>query len=83
MKPRTLRELTRDELIQQREDLKEELFNLKMRRSLKNLDNPLRLRTVRREIARISTILREDSMGVRKLAEVSGSILDTGEKAEK
>ena len=83
MKPRALRELTRDELIQQQADLGEELFNLKMRRSLKNLDNPLRLRTVRREIARISTILREDSMGIRKLADVKGSILDAGEKAEK
>ncbi|UCC44545.1 MAG: 50S ribosomal protein L29 [Candidatus Zixiibacteriota bacterium] len=83
MKPRALRELTRDELIQRQADLREELFNLKMRRSLKNLDNPLRLRTVRREIAKISTILREDTMGIRKLADVKGSILDAGEKAEK
>jgi len=81
MKPRALREMTREELEQQQNDLRDELFNLKMRRSLKNLDNPLRLRTVRRDIARIETILTEDTRGLRKLAEMKQSILD--QKTEK
>lgn len=83
MKVRALRDLTRDELLQQRVDLNDELFNLKMRRSLKNLDNPLRLRVVKRSIAKINTILCEDSLGIRKLAETKGSILDAGQAKDK
>ncbi|MBD3404190.1 50S ribosomal protein L29 [candidate division GN15 bacterium] len=70
-----MRELTRDELLQRRRDLEDELFNLNMRRSLKSLDNPLRLRTVRREIARIHTVLHEDEQGVRPLAQAKTSVL--------
>lgn len=59
MKITELRELTRDELLQRRRDLEEEMFNLKMRRSVKPLDNPLRLRLIGREIGRIMTVIRE------------------------
>lgn len=77
-----LRDLTREELIQKRNDLVDERFNLTMRRSLKPLDNPLRLREVRREIARINTVLAEDDQGIRKLAEQK-SILGDQEKDKK
>lgn len=83
MKVRTLREMTREELLQQQNDLFEEQFNLKMRRSLKNLDNPLRLRTVKRDIAKIKTVLKEDETGIRKLAESRTSILDDSGKDKK
>ena len=86
MKPRTLRELTRDELLQKKHELEEERFNLNMRRSLKDLDNPLRLRMIDRDIARILTILREDETGIRSLAKQRTTILDQtgkGKKAEK
>jgi len=76
MKVQTLREMTREELLQRRNDLGEELFNLNMRRSLKSLDNPLRLREVRRDVGRIETVLREDELGLRKLAETKASILE-------
>jgi len=76
LKVQELREMTRDELMQQKVELEDELFNLNMRRSIKALDNPLRLRTIGREIARIMTILREDELGVRKLAEARTSILE-------
>ena len=82
-----LREMTRDELLQKRQDLEDELFNLSMRRSLKALDNPLRLRSNRRDFARIETVLNEDVQGIRKLAEQSTSILGetdaTGKSAKK
>ncbi len=78
----SLRDLTREELIQRRTDLVDERFNLTMRRSLKPLDNPLRLREVRREIARINTVLNEDVKGIRKLAEQKSSILGESKKAE-
>ncbi|UCG62599.1 MAG: 50S ribosomal protein L29 [Candidatus Zixiibacteriota bacterium] len=76
MKMQSLRELTRDELLQKVNELNDEMFNLNMRRSLKALDNPLRLRQVRREIARIKTVLHEDELGIRKLAESRASILE-------
>lgn len=69
MKARDLRDMTRDELVQRHRDLDEELFNLRMRRSIKPLDNPLRLRQIGRDIARIMTVLTEDNRGIRKLAE--------------
>lgn len=75
MKLRSLRELSRSELVQKRDDLKEEMFNLKMRRSIKTLDNPLRLRTIGREIAQVNTVLREDELKIRLLAEGRSSIL--------
>lgn len=83
LKVQELREMTRDELIQQKVELQDELFNLNMRRSLKALDNPLRLRTIGREIARIMTILREDELGVRKLAEARTSILERSDESKK
>lgn len=75
LKVQTLREMTREELMQKRTELLEEQFNLRMRKSLKSLDNPLRLRQIRREIAKIMTILNEDKIGIRKLADTRISIL--------
>ncbi len=75
LKVQALREMTREELMQKQHDLLEEQFNLRMRRSLKSLDNPLRLRQIRREIAKIMTVLNEDRIGLRKLADTSISIL--------
>jgi large subunit ribosomal protein L29 len=63
MKPEKYRELTREELERSARDLREELFNLKFRVSTQKLDNPLRLRHARRDLARILTILREDELG--------------------
>jgi large subunit ribosomal protein L29 len=70
MKVFELREKTRDELIDLLNGLHKEIFNLRLRRAAQELPNPLRLRTLRREIARIQTVLREDESGVRKLLEV-------------
>lgn len=75
LKIQTLREMTRDELMQKRSDLLDEQFNLNMRKSVKALDNPLRLRYIHREIAKILTVLHEDKTGIRKLADSKISIL--------
>ncbi len=83
MKITGLRELTRDELLQRGRDLKEERFNLNMRRSLKALDNPLRLRNIDREIARILTILGEDEKGIRPLAKQRKTLLDDAGTSKK
>ena len=81
MKIDTLRDLTRDELLQKKHELMEELFNLNMRRSLKELDNPLRLRTLGRDIAKVETILSEDRKGIRMIVDSPVSILDQGDKS--
>lgn len=83
MKPGALRELTRDELVQKEQDLVEERFNLNMRQSLKQLDNPLRLRLIDREIARVKTILVEDEKGIRSLAKEKTTILKDSDKKAK
>ena len=83
LKIRDLRDMTRQELLQRQRELDDELFNLKMRRSLKALDNPLRLRTNRRDYARIETVLNEDLKGIRKLAKTRVSVLDDTSRTEK
>ncbi|MBO2518216.1 MULTISPECIES: 50S ribosomal protein L29 [Limnochorda] len=64
MKAEELRDLTSEELAQKVADLKEELFNLRFQMATGQLDNPMRLRAVRRDIARVRTVMRE-----RELAE--------------
>ncbi len=59
MKIVELREFSNDELTQKLEDLKEESFNLRFNKALNRLENPLRIREVRRDIARIKTLLTE------------------------
>ncbi|MGH8015793.1 MAG: 50S ribosomal protein L29 [Candidatus Zixiibacteriota bacterium] len=71
VKVESLREFTREELELKRNELADEQFNLRMRGSLKKLDNPLRLRLIRREIAMILTILREDELNIKSLAKTA------------
>jgi len=59
LKPDGLRELKNDELEQKLAVLTEERFRLEFRRATESLTNPLQLRTIRRDIARIKTILKE------------------------
>jgi large subunit ribosomal protein L29 len=59
MKASEIRELTKDELLQKLEDLREELFNLRMRNATNNLENPKRIREIKKDIARINTIITE------------------------
>jgi large subunit ribosomal protein L29 len=67
MKPEKYRELTKQELKRIARDLREELFNLRFRVSSQKLDNPLRLRYLKRDLARVLTILREDEVGKFRL----------------
>jgi len=54
-----LRELTDEELNKKVRDYKEELFNLRFQLATGQLDNPMRIRDVRKNIARCKTVLRE------------------------
>ncbi len=62
--PSELRELHDDELETRLREAKEELFNLRFQMATGQLDNNRRLRTVRHDIARIYTILRERELGL-------------------
>ena len=59
MKAKELHELTNDELNTNLGELKTELFNLRFRQVAGQLENPVSLRTCKRDIAKIKTILRE------------------------
>jgi large subunit ribosomal protein L29 len=59
-----LRELREDELVLRLREAKEELFNLRFQVATGQLDNNRRLQTVRRDIGRIYTIMRERELGL-------------------
>ena len=59
MKIEQLRAMTVDELRAKLEELHEDQFNLRFRLQTQPLDDPLRIRKVRREIARVKTLIRE------------------------
>jgi len=59
MKPSKLRELTDEELVQRESDLAEQLFRLRFQHATGQLDNPMSIRNIRRDIARIKTVLQE------------------------
>ncbi len=59
MRPEEIRELTDEELRGRIAELEEERFRLRFRSATETLDNPLRFRVIRKDIARMKTILRE------------------------
>ena len=62
MKAKEIRENTLPELNEQLAKLKEELFNLRFQLAINQLENPMRIVAVKRDIARIKTILRENEL---------------------
>jgi large subunit ribosomal protein L29 len=58
VKAQAMTEMTNEEITQRVSDLREELFNLRFRNSMRQLDNPLKIREGRRELARLLTVLR-------------------------
>lgn len=59
MKANKLRELTREELEKKADELKQELFNLRFQLATGQLDNTGRIREVKKDIARVKTVIRE------------------------
>ena len=62
--PAELRELSTEDLVLRLREAKAELFNLRVQSATGQLDNNRRLQTVRKEIARIYTIMRERELGL-------------------
>ena len=65
MKMHEIKELTKDEIELRLQDATEELYNLRFQHAVHQLDNPLRLNDVKKDIARLKTVLREFDMGIR------------------
>lgn len=64
MKVKDIRDLSTAEIENQINTLKEELFNLRFQLATGQLENPMRIREVRKDIARAKTILRERELGI-------------------
>jgi large subunit ribosomal protein L29 len=72
MKATDIRNMTKDEIIHTLNEIRDEHFKLRMRRSNEELPNPLRLRMLKRDIARLETILKEKQIkGEDEVAVVS------------
>ena len=61
MKATELRDMTEIELNQKLKDLKAELFNLRFQHAINQLDNPVRIDAVKKDIARVMTIMAENN----------------------
>ena len=59
MTAKDLRELSVNELELKLKELKEELFNLRFQLAINQLENPMRIQAVKKDIARVSTVLRQ------------------------
>ena len=65
MKAEEIREMTSEELQKKLADLKTELFNLRFQLATGQLDNPVRVKAVRKDLARVKTILHERELKIR------------------
>jgi len=63
MKASDIRELSQEELSTKVADLNKEAFNLRFQLALGDIENPMRIREVRKDLARIKTILKEKEQG--------------------
>jgi len=59
MKAKDFREMSVEELNTKLVDLKKELFNLRFQSAINQLENPMRIKAVKKDIARILTVLKE------------------------
>lgn len=62
MKASEVRDMTTAELESKLKDLKEELFNLRFQLAINQLDNPMRIPAVKKDIARVKTVLRQGEL---------------------
>ncbi len=66
MKASKFREMTKDELNARLDELKSELFNLRFQLAIGQLENPMRIREVKKNIARVKTVLRENELNSKE-----------------
>jgi len=64
MKTNELREQTKEELIKRRAEIKKNIFNLKFQKATGQLENPMRIKNLKKEVAVINTLIREKELGI-------------------
>ena len=64
MKINEIRDLSGREIMDKIQDLKEELFNLRFQNAMNQLDNPMRIAAVKKDIAKLKTVLKEQEIGL-------------------
>ena len=73
MLSKDIREMSEDDIRARVAELEEERFRLKFRQGTETLDDPLRLRVIRKDVARLNTVLREKIIGIQE-AHTSASL---------
>jgi large subunit ribosomal protein L29 len=68
LKAERIRDLNDEEILTKIREITEEIFNLRFRNSMRQLQNPLSIREKRRDIARLQTLLTERRKGIRAAA---------------
>ncbi|MBM4043546.1 MAG: 50S ribosomal protein L29 [Planctomycetes bacterium] len=68
MKPSEIRAKAKEEILEELQGCRRELFNLRFQRQSEGIENPSQLRRLRKDIARLQTILREMELGLRRPA---------------
>ena len=66
MKKKNLQKMSYAEMVAERDKLRKELLNLRVEQVMSHLDNPLALRTVRRDIVRLNTLIHAHDIGIAK-----------------
>jgi len=66
LKPDDIRKMSREERMQKLQELKRELIKLRYQAKMGHIDNPARIRIIKRTIARILTINREEELGIAR-----------------
>jgi large subunit ribosomal protein L29 len=66
MKIKEIRELSKDELVTRKRDLRQEFFHLRLQQQSGQLEKPSQLRAIRREVARVETVLSQKNAPVKK-----------------
>jgi large subunit ribosomal protein L29 len=64
----SFRDLTLEEQIAKRDELRKQYLDIRMDRVLGHVENPLAIRTVKRQIARLNTLIHENALGIRTSA---------------
>ena len=62
MKAKELKDLTKEELLKKKRDLKEEMFNLRFQHSTGQLENTSRMKVIKKDVARLETFLRQKEL---------------------
>ncbi len=73
LKKKELRGMTRAELELKRDELREQLFELNVKRVTQQLEDTGAMKHLKRDLARVLTMVREDELGIRQLAKEGGA----------